>query len=396
MKTKIKKLMALLVVFSAMSCAKNDDSPEPAPETFKVSGKVLDESNNPVSGATILFEDQSTTTNATGEFSISADKTPEVRKFITINSNNKFEAYRAFSSDGITEINLQIIMMNKGTVVNFNSVNGVNVTNSGGSVAIAPNSIQKENGEIYSGQVTASVRMLNTNTPNFEQLMQGGDFAGVNNSNQSGSLKSYGFYAAELEDPSGNKLNLKTGTTASFNLPIAANDVSTAPQTVKLWHFDKTKAIWVENGTANKVNGKYVGTVPHFSEWNCDDWYTSTTVSGPWYEVASSYCNGGFDVVYYNSTTTESIIVYNMPTASSGTFYFTNAVNSLQSCQLYALYIPSGSNASNVFYSVPSQASGWLKKTGTKSFTMSCTLTNDYSNPNNPSTVRGFNGGGSY
>jgi hypothetical protein len=37
-----------------------------------------------------------------------------------------------------------------------------------------------------------------------------------------------------------------------------------------LWHFDETAGYWKEDGVAAKVGNNYVGTVSHFSWWNCD------------------------------------------------------------------------------------------------------------------------------
>ena len=56
--------------------------------------------------------------------------------------------------------------------------------------------------------------------------------------------------------------------------------VGTAPETIPLWHYDKTTGLWKEEGTATKNGDKYVGTVTHFSDWNCDVPEGTATIKG--------------------------------------------------------------------------------------------------------------------
>jgi len=78
-------------------------------------------------------------------------------------------------------------------------------------------------------------------------------------------------------------LQLATGKNATVTFPIATATQSTAPATIPLWFFDETKGMWIEQGSATKTGNTYVGTVSHFTWWNCD-WgggpltYTATFV----------------------------------------------------------------------------------------------------------------------
>jgi hypothetical protein len=55
---------------------------------------------------------------------------------------------------------------------------------------------------------------------------------------------------------------------------------ATAPATIPLWHYDAATGLWKEEGTATKQGDKYVGTVAHFSDWNCDTPEGTATVRG--------------------------------------------------------------------------------------------------------------------
>jgi hypothetical protein len=52
---------------------------------------------------------------------------------------------------------------------------------------------------------------------------------------------------------------------------IPDKQLSTAPATIPLWYFDEDKGVWQEEGSATKQGNKYIGTVSHFTDWNCDE-----------------------------------------------------------------------------------------------------------------------------
>lgn len=84
----------------------------------------------------------------------------------------------------------------------------------------------------------------------------------------------------ELQDASGNPLQLVAGKTATINLPIASTQLAGAPATIPLWYFDETENIWKEEGTATKQGNNYVCTVSHFTWWNCDYPNEQSTIEG--------------------------------------------------------------------------------------------------------------------
>ena len=76
--------------------------------------------------------------------------------------------------------------------------------------------------------------------------------------------------AVELESPSGEKLQVKSGSVATLTTPIPLSTRSSAPATIPLWYVDPSTGLWKEEGTASKQGNNYVGTVKHFTYWNCD------------------------------------------------------------------------------------------------------------------------------
>ncbi|RYD93472.1 MAG: hypothetical protein EOP50_11085, partial [Sphingobacteriales bacterium] len=83
-------------------------------------------------------------------------------------------------------------------------------------------------------------------------------------------LTSYGMLAVELEGSNGQKLQVKTGQSATLTTAIPTAAQASAPASIPMWYVDETTGIWKEEGSATKVGNSYVGNVPHFSFWNCD------------------------------------------------------------------------------------------------------------------------------
>jgi hypothetical protein len=76
--------------------------------------------------------------------------------------------------------------------------------------------------------------------------------------------------AVELESPSGDKLQIKTGSPATLTTAIPASLQATAPATIPMWYVDEQTGVWKEEGSATRQGNVYVGEVKHFSFWNCD------------------------------------------------------------------------------------------------------------------------------
>jgi hypothetical protein len=84
------------------------------------------------------------------------------------------------------------------------------------------------------------------------------------------TLASFGILAVELESATGEKLQIKSGSSATLTCPIPASLQSKAPATIPLWYVNEQTGLWEEEGTATKNGNNYVGEVKHFSFWNCD------------------------------------------------------------------------------------------------------------------------------
>jgi hypothetical protein len=79
--------------------------------------------------------------------------------------------------------------------------------------------------------------------------------------------------AVEMNTPDGDKLKFAEGAQATLEMIIPASMTDKAPSSIPLWYFDEVEGIWKEEGMATKSGDRYVGSVNHFSFWNCDAWF---------------------------------------------------------------------------------------------------------------------------
>jgi len=281
----ILAITALAVIFN--SCRKdfNDDDSIPSSGSSSqvnatITGSVIDESNQPVSGVQVNAYGNIVSTDADGIFVLKGDvdKKRCVLEFSKQGYMKRFHAIIPSSTVNYVRIMMQAepmaqsIMSGSGGTINLGNA---------GSVALPANAIVvKGTTTFYSGEVRVYASHLLPDDPNFSMLIPGGDLLAVDVNGGDVSLYSYGMAAVTLKGTSGEDLQLAAGSNATITLPISATQTGTAPQSIPLWYFDETTSLWKEEGQATKVGNNYVGNVSHFSWWNCDHPTTRATING--------------------------------------------------------------------------------------------------------------------
>jgi hypothetical protein len=238
--------------------------------TFSISGRVLDNTNIPVSGAQVKAGSVITTTDVNGNFSLDNVSAKKDAAFVKVEKNGYFTGSRTFVAHAQTVNYVDIKLINKEVTGNFSATGGGAVTlPAGGSITFQPNGMVDANGAAYSGSVTVSAFFIDPTVEGFTSIMPG-DLRGITTANEERGLESFGMMAVELNAAGGQKLQLASGKKATIKFPIPAALLSQAPATIPLWHFDETDGMWKEEGSATKQGNEYVGEVSHFSFWNCD------------------------------------------------------------------------------------------------------------------------------
>ena len=289
---KIFQLLLIAMITVVSSCKKNEVTTTPDPivpfENAKtiitvVAGKVTAQDGTALNNVEITIGTSTTVTDADGNFIIPKATLSEKAGFIKATKAGYFGGSRTIIAQEKVVNNVVIQLIKKTISGDFINASGGTITvATGGSVVFPANAVVTKSGASYSGTVKVSAYFLDPTSDNCYKEMPG-DLRGINASNNEQVLTSYGMMAVELNGSNGEPLQLATGKNATVTFPIAAATQSAAPATIPLWFFDETKGMWAEQGSATKTGNTYVGTVSHFTWWNCD-WgggpltYTATFV----------------------------------------------------------------------------------------------------------------------
>ncbi|MGJ8591939.1 MAG: hypothetical protein ACSHXF_05300 [Aquaticitalea sp.] len=278
------QLITLCLLVLLMSCNKDDgpssDNPnqEPDPTAFAENfgseiqrnflGNVIDANRNPIQGVTITIGSKTSQTDANGIFIINDATVHQRFGYVKAEKVGYLHGSRSVvPSSGTNKVTIMLLQENVVGTVNSGTPETIALSN-GASVALQGD-YKKEDGTAYSGSVNVIMHHLDPSDDDMKDQMPGMLYA-ANNQNEERMLQTFGMLAVELRGSGGENLNLADGSSAEIKMPLDASLMSTAPSTIPLWHFDETYGYWIEDGEATLVGNAYIGTVTHFSFWNCD------------------------------------------------------------------------------------------------------------------------------
>jgi hypothetical protein len=277
MKKALSHIITALIALASctaflLGCKKNNlyDRGITLDITNSVAGRVTDLYNSPISNAVVTAGAITTTTDIDGQFLIRDADFNKDAGFIKVSKAGYFPGSRTFFVSG-NVVNLKIKLIPKIVSGVFAASTGGTINaRGGGSVGIGADAIvNATTGAPFNGNVSISAFFLNPVDDGCKDYMPG-DLRGITVNNQEKMLKSYGMMSVEMNDESGNKLQLAPGKEATITMPIPLAMQANAPATIPLWYFDETKGFWHEEGIALRQGANYVGNVKHFSFWNSD------------------------------------------------------------------------------------------------------------------------------
>lgn len=267
-----------LMLLVAFGCNKDPVSPLNKTQVY---GRVMTQQGIGIANATILVEGKNTQTDANGFFQLKDISCKDNRCYVQCEKTGYFHQGKAVKAENESITNVEIYLTEDAPKfqVLANTANTLSLP-SGAEVNLPENAISTSAGATYTGQMNVAVSHINPEDANFAQIIPGGDLLAENTAGQAVQLYSYGMLQVKMTDNSGNELNLAVGKTATIRLPVPASMQGNAPATIPLWHFDEETGIWKEEGSATLQGNEYVGTVSHFSTWNCDYPGDRATVKG--------------------------------------------------------------------------------------------------------------------
>ena len=309
-KTTISKfLFSLLFISSLSSCNEDptgnigDNNSSNPPTNFienfgqtanhNFMGQVVDLQNNPVSGALIMIGNSSTNTDNNGIFIIRNAQVFEKFAYIKAEKAGFIHGSRSVvPSLGVNHVKIMLLPQ----TVTHTVLSGINetVSLSNGAAVELFGEYSNLDGSDYSGNVQVTLHFLNPTDETMTQQMPGMLLA-QNYQNEARMLETLGMLAVELRSDTGEKLNLSEGSEAIISVPLDPETLSGAPNEIPLWYFDEDNGYWIEEGSATLQGNSYIGTVSHFSFWNCD--------------IPTEYVNICINVSDANNTPLSNILV---------------------------------------------------------------------------------------
>lgn len=231
-------------------------------------GRVINEDNQPIMGATVSLGGQQKLTDANG-----------IVVFTGAIVNENF-AYAKASAFGYSNGSRVMVPNNQNsfTIKLFSLENSQMITSEGGEVTINSEEVGEtiirfsdgffdENGDPYNGNVYVAANYLNPLAADTGNTMPG-ELYGINTDFEEVALGSYGMISVELRGDNGEKLQIMNP--ADIQIPIHPSQMGSAPQQVPMWSFNEDTGVWFEETVAYNTGSHFEATVTHFSFWNCD------------------------------------------------------------------------------------------------------------------------------
>lgn len=288
----MKKYLLALIFLLFISCGSVSGGGSEDTQTL-VMGYVKDLNGNVLSGVTVTMlastsqsiskdnesSAKTTTTDSTGYFSITGltENNRVVFTFTKAGYVNTTKITRTILQEGSF---IRVTMTPYDTIGTIAATAGGTVTDSkGSSIKINANSLIDSSNRAFTGNATVHLTSADLSKESGLNSFPG-EFIGILSDAGIWPLQTFGYADVFVTDGSGNSLNLATGNTATLTIPISTALLSTAANTIPLWHFDETTGKWEQNGMGTKSGNNYTATVSHLSAWNFDLNYPPAFVAG--------------------------------------------------------------------------------------------------------------------
>jgi hypothetical protein len=267
-------LIALSLAFT--NCNKEEESMQTENIAFNFGqivsrsfeGKVVDENKYPIANVVVSLNGQLTSTDSNGNFSLVNVPVLERLGYIKTVKEGYLDGSRTvFSHEGLNKVSIMMLTQNVTETIATGEVSVVSLPSS--AKVTFDGAFMTASGLPYNGLVDVYMHHLDAADPNVFYKMPG-NLIGTRTDGSTSGMETYGMVNVELRGSEGQELQIASGHTANLSLPIAPNQLDTAPSTIPLWHFNETSGLWEEQGFSRRVGNRYVGNVSHFTWWNND------------------------------------------------------------------------------------------------------------------------------
>ena len=256
---KFQILLALLVLSIAFSsCNPNDDDTTNTNNNTNFSenfgakadrdfiGQVVDTNNQPIPNVAVKIGTSTVQTDMNGVFIINQANVNERFAYIIAKKAGFIDGSRAMvPTNG--KNNVRIMMIPNTPLATIQSGVASEVALPSGTKVVFDGAFETEAGVAYSGSVAVAMFHLAASNENISSLMPGMLYAQATDGSAK-VLETFGMMQVELKGNAGQKLQIAKTHTAQINMPIEASQLTTAPNSIPLWHFDEENGYWKQEG----------------------------------------------------------------------------------------------------------------------------------------------------
>ena len=139
------------------------------------------------------------------------------------------------------------------------------------SFTFGPNSLMSGT-TAFTGAATVEGFQFDLTLPNAIPGDQSATFKGAD-----ARLQTFGAFHVQPRDAAGNALQMAPGKSVDVSMPIHPLALASAPARIPFFSYDESSGLWVEHGELRRVGNTYVGKITHFSEFNADSTFGSSS-----------------------------------------------------------------------------------------------------------------------
>lgn len=234
-----------------------------------VTGFVTNVQGMPIANAAVTIYNKQAKTDENGIFYVNNVGLKRTSSAVHVKKDGYFEGYKSFIPDLGKKSFVQLQLIERGDPAVIQSDAGGSITiNGGANLSIPANSIIiKDGGAEYNGEVQVYTHWYDPTDPDLGLSMPG-NLTGILPDESEVQLGTYGMMAVELETANGVSLQLAEDSKATLIFPVSSE--LNPPESIPLWSFDESDAVWEQEGEAKLNDFGYIAEVSHFSFWNCD------------------------------------------------------------------------------------------------------------------------------
>jgi len=263
------------------------------PNEMRFNGTVFNRATGaPVAAAAVNLDGVTTTTDAAGRFEV---KVPETTRFVLNVSKPGFALTSRIFFARATGVRVPLdpvqsspIDGTTGGTVNVKVVGckpGDNKPDAAGTstnecpkqdigtltFTFGPNSLVSGSTP-FTGTATIEGFQFDLALPNAIPGDQSAKFKGAD-----ARLQTFGAFHNQPRDAAGNPLQMAPGKSVDVSMPIHPLALAGAPAKIPFFSYEESSGFWVEHGELTRVGNNYVGKITHFSEFNADTTFGSSS-----------------------------------------------------------------------------------------------------------------------